>query len=302
MRKFVIVGMVAASLGLSACGTTVKASLDQAVNSLGSTPALQVHLTASLSGSGMGQAESVVKKLSIDMRYWNPTGAPLSQAGKNVNSEIVINLAGSPVADIREVDTNDYVKVDLTNLASIPGVNLPSSELSAAQLILGGRWFEVPKSLITSELPPSSAATATAKAQAAKAQAAKDQVIAKKLIDALSKLIDTTKYTTLSNGAYRQSGSLTSVVTALAPTITSVSPTTVIPSTVQGSYTLTLERSGANATGASVTITAPNGAKGNASIGLAATISHDDDTIVAPSGAVVITPSLLKGLESGASL
>ena len=297
MRKFVIVGMVAASLGLSACGTTVKASLDQAVNSLGSTPALQVHLTASLSGSGMGQAESVVKKLSIDMRYWNPTGAPLSQAGKNVNSEIVINLAGSPVADIREVDTNDYVKVDLTNLASIPGVNLPSSELSAAQLILGGRWFEVPKSLITSELPPSSAATATAKAQAAK-----DQVIAKKLIDALSKLIDTTKYTTLSNGAYRQSGSLTSVVTALAPTITSVSPTTVIPSTVQGSYTLTLERSGANATGASVTITAPNGAKGNASIGLAATISHDDDTIVAPSGAVVITPSLLKGLESGASL
>ena len=297
MRKFVIVGMVAASLGLSACGTTVKASLDQAVNSLGSTPALQVHLTASLSGSGMGQAESVVKKLSIDMRYWNPTGAPLSQAGTNVNSEIVINLAGSPVADIREVDTNDYVKVDLTNLASIPGVNLPSSELSAAQLILGGRWFEVPKSLITSELPPSSAATATAKAQAAK-----DQVIAKKLIDALSKLIDTTKYTTLSNGAYRQSGSLTSVVTALAPTITSVSPTTVIPSTVQGSYTLTLERSGANATGASVTITAPNGAKGNASIGLAATISHDDDTIVAPSGAVVITPSLLKGLESGASL
>ena len=297
MRKFVIVSILAASLGLSACGTTVTASLDQAVNSLGSTPALQVHLTASLSGSGMGQAESVVKKLSIDMRYWNPTGAPLSQAGKNVNSEIVINLAGSPVADIREVDTNDYVKVDLTNLASIPGVNLPSSELSAAQLILGGRWFEVPKSLITSELPPSSAATATAKAQAAK-----DQVIAKKLIDALSKLIDTTKYTTLSNGAYRQSGSLTSVVTALAPTITSVSPTTVIPSTVQGSYTLTLERSGANATGASVTITAPNGAKGNASIGLAATISHDDDTIVAPSGAVVITPSLLKGLESGASL
>ena len=297
MRKFVIVGMVAASLGLSACGTTEKASLDQAVKSLGASPSLQMHLTGSLKGAGTGQAESVVKKLSIDMRYWNPTGAPLSQAGKNVNTEVVINLGGSAVLDLREVNTNDYVKIDLSNLSSIPGVNLPSSELSAAQLVLGGRWFEIPKSLIKSELPTSSAATATAKAQVTK-----DQVIAKQVIDALTKLIDSTKYTTLANGAYAETGTLAAVVKALAPTIASVSPTTVIPKTVQGTYKLTLQRSGTTATGASITITAPNGTNGDASVGLAATIKHANITISAPSGVTVITPSLLKSLESGSSL
>ena len=297
MRKFVIVAMVGASLGLSACGTTVKASLEQAVNSLGSTPSLQIHLTGSVTGTGMAQAEGILKKVSIDMRYWNPSGAPLSQAGKNVNTEVVINVAGSPVADIREVNTNDYVKLDLTHLTSIPGVNIPSSELSAIQLVVGGRWFELPKSLITSALPKSSAATATAKAQAAK-----DQVIAKEVIAALTKLIDSTKYTTLSNGAYAQTGTLNAVVKALAPTIKNVSPTTVIPTSTPGTYKLTLQRSGATATGASITITAPNGAKGNASVGFAATITHDNVTITAPKGATVITPSLLKSLESGTSL
>ena len=59
MRKFVIVSILAASLGLSACGTTVKASLDQAVNSLGSTSSLQIHLTGSLTGAGWEQVRMI---------------------------------------------------------------------------------------------------------------------------------------------------------------------------------------------------------------------------------------------------
>jgi len=297
MRKIVIAGMVAASLGLSACGTTVKASLEQSVASLGSTSSLQIHLTGSVTGTGTAQAESILKKVSIEMRYWNPSGAPLSQAGKSVNTEVLINVEGNPVVDLREVNNNDYVKIDLTHLSSIPGVNIPAAQLSAVQLVIGGRWFEIPKSLITSALPKSSATSA-----AAKAQAAKDQVIAKQAIDALTKLIDSTKYTTLSDGSYAQTGTLTSVIKALTPTIKGVSPTTVIPNTVAGTYKLTLQRSGSTATGASITITAPNGTKGNASVGLSATIAHDNITIVAPSGATVITPSLLKSLESGSGL
>ena len=231
------------------------------------------------------------------MRYWNPTGAPLAQAGKNINTELLVNVAGHPVADVREIGTTDYLKIDLTHLSAIPGLNVPASELSAVELVVGGRWFELPKSLITSALPKSSAATATAKAQAAK-----DQVIAKQVIDALTKLIDSTKYTTLANGAYAETGTLAAVVKALAPTIASVSPTTVIPKTVQGTYKLTLQRSGTTATGASITITAPNGTNGDASVGLAATIKHANITISAPSGVTVITPSLLKSLESGSSL
>jgi hypothetical protein len=91
------------------------------------------------------------------------------------------------------------------------------------------------------------------------------------------------------------------VVTAVLPTVQSLESTPVHPSSVKGSYTITLTMSGSTATGGSITITAPNGTQGNASVGLQATVTHNNDSIVAPSGATVITKSLLKGLLSQAS-
>jgi hypothetical protein len=54
--------------------------------------------------------------------------------------------------------------------------------------------------------------------------------------------------------------------------------------------------SGVTATGGSIEITAPSGSSGNASVGIHAAVTHDADTVVAPTGATIITPSLLKSL------
>ena len=164
--------------------------------------------------------------------------------------------------------------------------------MSALQLVLGGRWFELPKSFIDSYVPTKTTSTPTRR---------RTRPPRKKIFDAISKLIDTTPYTTLPNGGFSQTGSLENVVTAVLPTIESVAGTTMHPSSVKGSYTITLTMSGATATGGSITITAPNGTQGNASVGLQATVTHNSDSIVAPSGATIITKSLLKGLLSQAS-
>jgi hypothetical protein len=245
-----------------------------------------------VSGTGTAQAQQILSAMSIDMEYSNPNGGALSQAGSAVSSEIVVNVGTQTLADAREVSGNVYLLINVNTLSSIPTVTLPSSEMSALQLVLGGRWFELPKSFIDSYVPAKSTSTAAT---------AKDQAAAKKVFDALSKLINTTPYTTLPNGGFSQTGSLQSVVTAVLPTIQSLAGTTVHPSDVKGNYTITLTMSGATATGGSITITAPNGTQGNASVGLQATVTHNNDGIVAPSGATIITKSLLKGLLSQAS-
>jgi hypothetical protein len=285
-----IAGFVVASLGLSACGAT--ATIHSAVSSLGSSPDVQVHLTGTVSGTGTAQAQQILNAMSIDMEYSNPSGGALSQAGSAVDSEITVNVGTQTLADLREVSGNVYVLINVNTLTSIPTVTLPSSEMSALQLVLGGRWFELPKSFIDSYVPAKSASTANT---------AKDQAAAKKVFDAISTLIDTTPYTTLPNGGFSQTGSLENVVTAVLPTIESLEGTTMHPSSVKGNYTITLTMSGATATGGSITITAPNGTQGNASVGLQATVTHNNDSIVAPSGATIITKSLLKGLLSQAS-
>jgi hypothetical protein len=285
-----IAGFVVASLGLSACGAT--ATIHSAVSSLGSSPDVQVHLTGTVSGTGTAQAQQVLSEMSIDMKYSNPSGAALSQAGAAVDSEITVNVGTEALADLREVSGNVYVMIDVTALSNIPSLTLPSSELNDLQLLVGGRWFELPKSFIDSYTPPVSASTATT---------AKDQAAAKKIFDAISNLINTTPYTTLPNGGFSQTGSLEKVVTSVLPAIESVAGTSVHPTSVKGSYTITLTMSGATATGGSITITAPNGTQGNASVGLQATVTHNSDSVATPSGATIITKSLLKGLLSQAS-
>jgi hypothetical protein len=285
-----IAGFVVASLGLSACGAT--ATIHSAVSSLGSSPDVQVHLTGTVSGTGTAQAQQILSAVSIDMEYSNPNGGALSQAGSAVDSEITVNVGSQTLADVREISGNVYLLVNVNTLSSIPTLTLPSSEMSALQLVLGGRWFELPKSFIDSYVPATSASTANT---------AKDQAAAKKIFDAISKLINTTPYTTLPNGGFSQTGSLENVLTTVLPTIERIDATTTHPTSVKGNYTITLTMSGTTATGGSITVTAPNGTQGNASVGLQATVTHNNDSIVAPTGATIITKSLLKGLLSQAS-
>jgi hypothetical protein len=268
--------------------------MDQAVSSLGAPADLQVHLTASASGPGAQTAEvqKALGALSLDVEFSNPSGAPLSQSDGTANAELIINTGTQAIADIRMVDSNVYVLVNVSAVADIPGVNLPAGELSGLQLLMGGRWFELPKTLLDTYLPSGSSA---------KAASIKDQADEQKILDALSTVIADTKYTTLPNGGYSETGTLESIVKALLPTIDAISGGTIPSSPVKGTYTLSVTESGSTATGASISITAPNGTTGNATIGLQATIAHANDSVVAPTGATIITPSLLKGLFSQAS-
>jgi hypothetical protein len=285
MKKSLIVVFAAAALGLSACGAT--ATLNGAVSSLGSSPDLQVHVTASVSGAGTAQEQQELSALSLDVDYANPTGANLSQSDGKANAELIVNAGGSALVDLREVNDALYLEVNVSALSNIPSINLSASDLAAAQLLLGGRWFEIPISLLTSLSPD------TAKIHA---QTSKEQAAAKKIADAFEKLIDTTPYTTLSGGGYSQTGSLQSVLQALLPTIESLGGSAPNLATVKGSYTLSLTTSGSTATGGSITITAPNGTQGNASVTLTATVAHASDAIVAPTGATVVTRALLNSL------
>jgi hypothetical protein len=293
VRKLLIVGLVGASLGLASCGA--QASIDQAVSSLGSSPDLQLHFTGSASGSGAAKVQSALSVLSLDMNYSNPSGAALSQSGGAANAEILINAGTQTLADIRVVDSNVYVLVNISAAASVPGANLPATQVAPLQLLLGGRWFEVPKSLLTSLTPAPSAAS--------KAQADKEAAAARAIFDDLSKLIANTAYTSLPNGGYSETGTLASVVKAVLPTIESLGGSALPTTSVKGNYTLTVTASGSTATGGSISVTAPSGVagQGNETVGVDVTVAHASVAVVAPTGATVITPSLIKGLLTQAA-
>jgi hypothetical protein len=194
------------------------------------------------------------------------------------------------LADVRVVDSNVYVLVNISAAASVPGVNVPSTQVAPLQLLLGGRWFELPKSLLTS-LTPTPTATSTA-------QADKGAAAARAIFDDLSKLIANTSYTSLPNGGYSETGTLASVVKAVLPTIDTLSGTPLPTTDVKGTYTLTVTAPGSTATGGSISVTAPGGVtgQGNDTVGLDVTVAHASVAVVAPTGATVITPSLFKGL------
>ena len=291
MKASWIVGLVAASLGLSACGAT--ATIHSAVASLGSSADMQIHLTGSASGPGTAEAQPVLKVMSIDVDFSSASGSALSQSSTAVNSEITINVGAETLADIRDVSGDAYVMINPSALTDVPGVTLPTSEVNAIQLLLGGRWFELSKSFIDSYLPATSATSS---------ETANEQAAVKKVVDALTTLIDTAPYTTLPNGGgFSETGSLANVVTAILPTIQSLEGTTVNPPTVSGNYTITLTMSGMTATGGSITIVTPNGAQGDVNVGLQAAVTHNSVSVAAPVGATIITKALLKELLSQAS-
>jgi hypothetical protein len=289
---------VVASLGLSACGSGTKATIDSSIASLGAQPDLQIHFTASASGTGTAEAQKVLSVISMDTRYSTPSGGPLSQANGKANGEVIFNVGTKPLLDLRTIDSNIYVEIDLSSVNQIPGLPLTSqdqAELGALQLFLSNKWFEVPSKLITSEVPKSSAS---------KAKAAQDQAIERKIFDALSKLIDNGHATALASGGYSETGTLESVLKAVLPTIASLDPSAASSAhTVPGTYTLTLTNAGSTATSGSISITAPegSGSPGNATVTLKAAVTHDSDAIDVPANVTVITPALIQQLEGSAS-
>jgi hypothetical protein len=296
VRRYWIAGIVAAALGLSACGAAATSdTINSAVSSLSSSQYLQVHFTATASGASSAEAQPYLKLLSFDVNYANPTGAAISQATAP-NAEMTFNVGSQALLDLRQINGVAYVEINVSALSSIPSANIPASDLAAAQLLIGGRWFELTKGFVKTELKTLVPTSTTL----SPAQESKDEATSKKLISALTTLIDNGNSTALANGnGYSETGSLASVVNALYPTLTSIDPTMSKPADVKGTYDLTLTTSGSTATGGSLTITVP-GSTGDQSVGLQATVTHNNDPIVTPTDATVVTPALIKGLLSEA--
>ncbi len=286
MKAFTLLGLLAAgALGLSACGA--QATVDQAVTSLGASPYLQLHLTGSLASAdpAYANAQSVVKDLSLTLDYASTNGANLSAAGTSVDGEVLLDVAGTTALDVRSIGGNLYVELNLAPLASLPGLNVPPGSLGAAGQMLDGRWFEIPQSLLSQ---------VAAAHQPSAAQVARAQSLARAAIKALSTLVEGAPYTS-SNGTLTETGTLQSVVDALAPVLGPATGAT--PPTVSGTYSISLTTSGTTATGGSVTITSAgtsaHPAPSPVTVSLQATAGHDTVPVATPAGAIVVTPSML---------
>jgi len=296
-KSILILGVVVASLGLSACDSSTTATIDTSIASLGAQSDLQIHFTASASGPGTAETQKVLNVTSMDVRYASTTGGPLSQSNAKADSEVILNVGTNQLLDVREIDSNFYVELDLSAISAIPGLPLTTqeqSQLAALQLVLGGKWFELTSSLIASEIPSSDAAQATA---------TKERAIESKIVDALSNLIDQGKATSLASGGYSETGTLESVLLAIEPIIAPLDPSASTAGPVKGTYTLTLTNAGSVATGGSISITAPEGSVsvGDATVTLQAAVTHDNDSIATPTDVTVITPALIQQLLGSTS-
>ncbi|MGC2486307.1 MAG: hypothetical protein WA359_08700 [Acidimicrobiales bacterium] len=292
MRKYLIIGVVAAGLGLSACGSSAPATLDSAVSSVSSQPALEVHITASFSGPGMAKIQQYANDISLDVVEVNPSGGNLTQTSA-LDEDVTVNVGSGTLLEIRDISGNAYLKIDLSPLSSLPGVNLPASDIAGFNLLFGGRWFEVPASLIKS---------LAAKEQTSTAPSKKETREINTLRQAIIHIIETAHSTSVAGGGYTETATLASFVHALWPTIQSLGISQVAePTDVKGSYTLTMTTSGSTLTGASASITAPDSSgSSNDTVAIKATISHNSASVATPAGATVVTQQLIQELENEA--
>ena len=131
----------------------------------------------------------------------NPTGANLSQA-TSLDAEVMVNIANSALLDLRSVGGNLYLLINASALQSIPSLPISANEISAVNALFGGRWFELPKSLLNSYLKTE---RAKLKADGATPPAtAKEVQEGKSVVAALTKFIETTPSTTLAGGGFAE--------------------------------------------------------------------------------------------------
>ncbi|HLK45189.1 MAG TPA: hypothetical protein VKT18_04340, partial [Acidimicrobiales bacterium] len=307
MKKSLVAAVaLAAPLTLAACGgggspsasntTTTTgggsgASLTSLVQTVNSSSDLQVQLSASGTGFASAKDEALVKDFTVDLNFQSTNGAPLSTAGANKNAELTVNAAGTPLFDLRVIGTKLYVNLELTALSGLPGVNLPAATLQEVQLVFGGKWLEIPESLLTKNLPKSGA-TSTAKAT-------QDRAAAVRFIGGLESALESASRTSLPGGGYKVTGTLLSLANALLPTIRQIDPAAKLPTanSAKGTYAVTVQESNSSLTSLTISVTAPVSTGHDATGSTTLTFAHANTSIAVPANAQEISPTLLHELE-----
>ncbi len=293
IRKGKLMAIVAgASLGLSACSVPVALSDTNAT--LGGSQFLQVHFSANLFARGASAAKviKVLKALNFELDYQSANGGPLSSSLNTARSQVVVYSGTERVLTIVDVNSNEYLNVNIAALAHVPGLNLTPAKLAPINLILGSRWFEFPYSLVAQY------ETSTLHIKPTRTLAAQNDI---KLVNALVTFFANQPTTTTTNG-FSQSGTLANLESALLPMLKTAIKTPLPTGTPpRGTYNLSVTMNGSVATAAQIAVTAPNGKYGDGTLTLSATFAQANVPVSTPSGALVVTKSLLKQFSGGAS-
>ena len=292
IRKGKLMAIVAgASLGLSACSVPV--ALSDTSATLGASQFLQVHLSANLFARGASAAKviKVLKKLNYEIDYQSATGAPLATSLNSARSQVIVYTGTERVLTIVNVNSNEYLNVNVAALARIPGLNLTPAKLAPINLILGGRWFEFPYSLVAKY------ETSTLHIKPTRTLAAQNDI---KVVNALVAFFANQPTTTTAEG-FAQTGTLANLERALVPLLKSVVKTPLPTTAPSGTYKLSVKMNGSVATAATIAVTAPNGKYGNGTLTLSATFAQANVPVSTPSGALVVTNKLLTQLSGSGS-
>jgi hypothetical protein len=278
-----------ASLGLSAC--SIPMALSEAQTTFGGSQFLQVHLTASLASADPASAHfaTALQHLTFDLNEQSLSGLPIKSSLNRVNQDLVISNGTSRVATILEHKSNVYFNINFAALSHVPGMTVSASTLASINLLLGERWIELPFPLIA-QYAHSSAGLNLTRSSISSSE--------NQLLNALVSVLAGGTATTTTQG-YSETGSMATLVDALAAGLKSWGSKLTPTTKVLGTYTVSVTMSGTQATGAAVKVVTPIAKYGNAIVNVFATFAHQAVAVETPTYPLVITPTLIKQLGSG---
>ncbi len=283
MRQVSLVAAASmAAISLSACGATPRQRLDAAAHSLAASPYMQATIALRLKGAKVpASVTSDLGSFTLRVEDSSTNGATLSKAGISAtNSEVDLLYKGKVILAVRAIGgRTDYFKADLSSLTGVAGLSASASQsLSAAQALLGNRWFSVPASALASSPGSLNAA------QQKKASAFVTTVIA---------AIGSSSHVTAGSSGDQvvASGSLPSLLAAVkGPFETFSGHSATLPNVSSGTWKVVIR---APAGKLSTAVLAAE--EGGNSMSLRATVTHDKIQVKAPSTSTPYSSSIFGG-------
>ena len=279
-----------ASLGLSACSIPV--ALSQTQKTVGGSAYLQVHFHATLvsQDQAVQRWAGALDHLTFDFNEQSVTGTPLASSLSSVNQSLVVSHGAAHVATILEHKSDFYVDVNFAALSEIPGAGNNARTLASLNFLLGNRWIELPFSLVAQYVHSTSHLTLT------RSSLLIDENL---LLNGFVGFLARIPATTNSRG-FSESGSLSTLIHALTSRLPSFAKPLAAPSSLTGSYDLSVAMSGSQASSATLQISVPSVTHGVSAVRVFASFAHQDVAIVTPNSPLVITPALVQQLSGSA--
>jgi hypothetical protein len=274
-----------ASLGLSACSIPV--ALSESQTTLGGSQFLQVHLTATLASADPASTRfaRALQNLTFDFNEQSLTGLPIKSSLNQVNQELVVSSGTSRVATFLEHKSNVYFNINFTTLSHVPGLTISAATMASLNLLLGERWIELPFPLIAQYAHSSAGLTLTRSSISSS-----ENLLSNALVSILA------EGTTSTTQGFSETGSLTTLVDALATGLKTLGSSFKPASKDLGTYSVSVTMSGTQATGATLKVVTPKAKYGRAIIHVFATFAHQAVSVETPTYPLVITPTLIKQL------